>query len=105
MSKLQLKPGTRLQSAVSDAQIMAIKIPAGEYDLHCGGVSMVKTGDEAPAGVQQEAGDTGETQMGKRYVDEQETVEFLCTKAGSGSLTLDGAPLQIKQAKQLPSSD
>jgi len=105
MSKLQLKPGARLQSAVSDAQIMAIKVPVGEYDLHCGGVPMVKVGDEVPAGAQQEAGDSGETQMGKRYVDEEETVEFLCTKAGSGSLSLEGVPLQVKQAKQLPSSD
>jgi|SRR5690625_1653121 len=105
MSKLQLKPGARLQSAVSDVQIMAIKVPVGEYALQCGGVPMVKVGDEAPAGARQDAGDAGETLMGKRYVDEGETVEFLCTKGGGGSLSLDGVALQVKQAKQLPSSD
>ncbi|MDQ1498700.1 MAG: hypothetical protein QOI86_2040, partial [Actinomycetota bacterium] len=29
----------------------------------------------------------------------------LCTKAGEGSLVLDGAPLPQKDAKPLPSSD
>lgn len=105
MSKLQLKAGSRLQSAVSDAQIMAIKVPAGEYDLRCGGVPMVAVGGEPPADAALDAGDSGETLMGKRYVDAEETVEFLCTKGGAGSLSLDGTPLQVKQAKQLPSSD
>lgn len=105
MSKIALKAGTRLTSAVSDVQVMAIKIPAGEYEITCGGVSMVGPGGEAPADASIDASDSGETQMGKRYVDEGETVEFLCTKAGAGSLALDGTPLQIKQAKQLPSSD
>ena len=104
MSKLQLKAGSRLQSAVSDAQIMAIKVPAGEYDLLCGGVPMAPVGGEVPGG-EIDSGDTGETLMGKRYVDEGETVEFLCTKGGAGSLSLNGSPLAVKQAKQLPSSD
>ncbi len=105
MSKVALKAGARLKSAVSDVQVMAIKIPAGEYEITCGGVPMVGASDEAPAGASMDAGDSGETLMGKRYVDEGETVEFLCTKAGAGSLALDGKPLDVKQAKQLPSSD
>lgn len=103
MSKLELKAGSRLQSAVSDAQIMAIKIPAGEYEITCGGVPMIGPGGEAPADASQQ--DEGETLMGKRYVDADETVEFLCTKGGAGGLSLDGTPLELKQAKHLPSSD
>lgn len=103
MSKLELKAGSRLQSAVSEVQIMAIKIPAGEYELCCGGEPMVPAGGEVSSdGAPQ---DDGETLMGKRYVDADESVEFLCTKGGAGSLTLDGTPLEIKQAKHLPSSD
>lgn len=105
MSKLELKAGTRLTSAVSDVTVMAIKIPAGEYEITCGGVSMVPPGGSAPEGATLDAGDAGEVLMGKRYVDEGETVEFLCTKAGAGTLVLNGTPLQVKQAKQLPSSD
>ena len=104
MSKLQLKAGSRLQSVVSDVQIMAIKVPAGEYDLHCGGTPMVAVGGDAPQ-AEIDASDSGETLMGKRYVDAGETVEFLCTKGGAGSLSLNGTPLEVKQAKQLPSSD
>ena len=36
---------------------------------------------------------------------EERGLELLCTKAGAGSLTLDGAPLGLKSAKPLPSSD
>jgi hypothetical protein len=43
--------------------------------------------------------------MGKRYVDESGDVELLCTKPGTGSLTVDGAPLTVRGAKPLPSSD
>lgn len=64
---------------------------------------MVAAGGEVPAGASIQ--DEGETLMGKRYVDADETVEFLCTKGGAGSLALDGAPLAVKQAKHLPSSD
>ncbi len=105
MSKVALKAGARLTSAVSDATVMAIKIPAGEYEITCGGVDMVLAGGATPEGADIAAGDSGEVLMGKRYVDEGETVEFLCTKAGAGTLVLDGAPLDVKQAKQLPSSD
>lgn len=45
------------------------------------------------------------TLPGKRYTDEAETFELLCTKAGKGSLSLAGEPLVLKAAKPLPSSD
>jgi hypothetical protein len=45
------------------------------------------------------------TQIGKRYVDEADTIQLLCTKAGSGTLALDGTPLLIQAAKPLPASD
>ena len=47
----------------------------------------------------------GGTQIGKRYVDEADTIQVLCTKAGSGTLALDGKALQIQAAKPLPASD
>jgi hypothetical protein len=45
------------------------------------------------------------TQLGKRYANDVDTVELMCVKPGQGTLTLDGSPLGIKAAKQLPSSD
>ena len=43
--------------------------------------------------------------LGKRYGDPDETVEVLCTKAGPGSLALDGVPLAVRVTKPLPASD
>ena len=99
-----LKAGARFKSAVCDTQVMVIKAPAGEFELACGGVAML-----APNAVVGEAtlsaAHAGETLIGKRYVNADESLELLCTKGGRGTLTLDGTPLEIKQAKQLPSSD
>lgn len=103
MAKIALKAGGRFKSAVCDAQVMVIKAPAGEYALACGGADMI-----APTATGSGALDaalSGETLIGKRYVNADESLELLCTKGGKGTLTLDGAPLEIKQAKQLPSSD
>ncbi|MDD3764543.1 MAG: hypothetical protein PHP86_14735 [Nevskiales bacterium] len=105
MAMTALKPGARFKSAVSDAQVMVIKAPAGEHELSCAGVAMLAGADTAPDGVQADAADSGETLIGKRYVNEDESLELLCTKGGAGTLALDGTPLEIKQAKQLPSSD
>jgi hypothetical protein len=95
-----MKAGARFRSAVSDTQIMVIKAPAGEYDLACGGAPMVGPNDPVQAGSPE-----GETLIGKRYVNADESIEILCTKGGKGALSLNGTPLEIKQAKQLPSSD
>jgi hypothetical protein len=97
---LALKAGARFKSAVSDAQVMVIKAPAGEYELSCGGAAMI-----GPNDVSQVGSPEGETLIGKRYVNADESVELLCTKGGKGGLSLNGTPLEIKQAKQLPSSD
>jgi hypothetical protein len=44
-------------------------------------------------------------QVGKRYLDDETGLEVLCSKAGAGSLSLNGKPLAQKEAKKLPSSD
>jgi hypothetical protein len=99
-----LKPGTRLKSAVCDTQVMVIKSDGGEHDLRCGGAEMVDMAAEAAGGAVDAAFAEG-SMMGKRYVNEDESLEFLCTKGGKGSLSLDGAPILAKQAKALPTSD
>lgn len=101
---MALKAGARFKSAVCDSQVMVIKAPAGEFELCCGGAGMI-----APAatvsGASLHAEHAKETLIGKRYVNADESVELLCTKGGKGSLSLNGTPMEVKQAKQLPSSD
>jgi hypothetical protein len=43
--------------------------------------------------------------MGKRYIDEAETLEVLCVKSGDGSLAANGALLLQKDTKKLPKTD
>ena len=103
MAKITLKAGGRFKSAVCDTQVMVIKAPAGEFELQCGGSDMVAPAAAAAGTLDPTV--SGETLIGKRYVNADESLELLCTKGGKGSLGFDGTPLEIKQAKQLPSSD
>ena len=100
----QLKPGTRWTSSVCDTEVIVVKGPPDEVELTCGGITMVAAGDEPVAGGLYD-GASGGTLLGKRYVDDGDTMEVLCTKPGTGSLGADGASLQLKEAKPLPASD
>ena len=100
----QLKAGTRVQSAVCATEVMVIQAPDGDADVRCGGAPMQEIGAEKSGGALDESASNG-TQIGKRYVDADGTLELLCTKPGEGSLSLGAAPLALKEAKPLPSSD
>ena len=100
---MELKPGLRLASQVSDTEFVVIK-GSGEHDLSCGGAPAVPVGDSQAHAGGSGAPDGG-TLMGKRYTDAGATVEILCTKPGAGALSLDGETLGLKESKPLPSSD
>ena len=104
---LTLKPGTRLFSAVCETQMIAVKAPADAIEITIGGApastEAADTAGSAAASVAE--GHGGGTLIGKRYVDDGDTIELLCTKAGEGLPALDGQPLTIKDAKPLPASD
>jgi len=96
------KPGVKLSSTVCKTQIMALRVPASQLEITCGGAPM-QIGDPAELGAP--SGENNGTLVGKRYTDEAETMEFLCTRGGDGSVSVNGTPLDIKAAKKLPSSD
>lgn len=100
-----IKPGLRLKSAVCSTEIMIIRTPPVHADICCGGVQMLALTEQPPAGAQIDPGQAHGSLIGKRYVDAQDRVELLCTQGGTGSLTLDGVLMTLKQAKALPSSD
>ena len=99
---MELRPGLKLSSAVCSTEVIVVA-GSGDVDLTCGGVSMLAPGDEASA----EAVDglTEGTMLGKRYCDDDGTVEVLCTKPGDGSLGIGQTALGLKEAKPLPASD
>ena len=99
----ELKPGLRLKSAVCAAEVMVVK-SAGEADLRCGGVPMLGL-DEAAGDATAVADRMAGCLVGKRYVDQAQSIELLCIKAGDGSLAVGDEALAVKQAKKLPSSD
>jgi hypothetical protein len=103
---MELKAGTRLRSATCSTEVIVVRAGPGDVDLRCGGTPMVGFDAEPVAGAAAPAGDAGPgTVLGKRYVDDGGSVEILCTKAGSGSLSVGDRPLALKEAKPLPSSD
>jgi hypothetical protein len=101
MPVLEIKPGTRLRSAVSDVEVVVVRAPKGAVELCCGSAPMVAPDVPVDGGATPE----GSAVLGKRYVDEASALELLCTKAGAGALTVDGRELAVKGAKTLPSSD
>jgi hypothetical protein len=102
---MQLSPGTRLRSAVDSTEVIVVRAPDTDVEVGCGGHPMVPVGQDPPAGLSLDPEWSAGTPIGKRYADEGAGLELLCTKAGQGSLSLDGKPLELKAAKPLPASD
>lgn len=101
---MMLRSGQKLHSAVCDAQVVVVRAPATDVELGCGGAPLLADGEEAASATLDPSLGDG-PQLGKRYADEESGLELLCTKPGTGALTLGGQPLAIKGAKPLPASD
>ncbi len=95
-----LKTGSRLKSAVCDAEVMITKISAGT-NLACGGAPMSASPEPAEGDPDKMNG----CLIGKRYINADETIEVLCVKSGDGSLYFEDEELMTKDTKKLPSSD
>ena len=105
MTDQELKPGSRWQSAVDDTQVIVVKAPSSAVVLQCGGHPMVPVGSEVPTGLTLDPAFSEATAIGKRFADEASGLELLATKAGAGTLALDGVAIPLKDAKPLPASD
>lgn len=101
----RLAPGSRLRSTVCATEVMVVMAPDGEVALTCGGAPLVDVKATPPPGGAVHPDHAGGTQIGKRYVNADGSLELLCTKPGEGSLAADGEALTVKGAKPLPSSD
>ena len=98
------KPGSRWRSVTCETTVVVVKAPPDDVGLECGGQPMVPFEDAVEPGTPAPGFDEG-TQLGKRYTDDDATIEVLCTKGGAGSLALGGSKLSVKDAKPLPASD
>lgn len=98
--------GTTLVSTTDPTTVVVVRWGPDDVDLRCGGAPMVDSksaGAGAPENPADPAWQAGTT-LGKRYADGS-GVELLCTKAGTGTLTVDGTPLPVKGVEPLPASD
>jgi hypothetical protein len=102
---MELRAGSRLKSTTCDTEVIAVKAPAGDVDVRCGGLPMVEASVDASEKSAALDGFAEPTQMGKRYVDADDTLEVLCTKPGTSSLSVGDVPLELKESKPLPASD
>jgi hypothetical protein len=102
---MDLKPGSRWKSAVCTAEFVVVRPPSAPGELACGGHPVVAHGASPPDGLSPSPDLSAGSQAGKRYGDVETGLEVLCAKAGSGSLSLSGRPLALRDAKKLPSSD
>jgi hypothetical protein len=89
---------------VCTTEVIVVKTPSGNVDVTCGGVPMVAANETVERGTPKPDA-AGGTALGKRYVNADETLEILCTKAGEGSLGVGDTLLSLKEAKPLPASD
>jgi hypothetical protein len=102
---VQLRAGLQLESVVSPARVIVIRAQKDDVEVCCGGTAMVTLTGTTGNGESPSADGSDGPVLGKRYAHEELGLEFLCTRAGAGELTVNGDPLVLKEPKPLPSSD
>ena len=102
---MEMKPGSRWKSVTCESEVVVVRPPTFPVSLECGGHAMIAASATVPARAELVEAHAKGTAAGKRYFDEQSGIEVLGAKPGKGSLSADGRPLQLKEAKPLPASD
>lgn len=102
---MQIKIGARYRSQVCDTEFIVVRTLPGDLALTCGGHPVIDLKAEPAPGLTVESGADAGTEVGKRYTDSSGKLEVLVTKAGKGTLALDGQALPVKETKPLPASD
>jgi hypothetical protein len=100
--------GTRLRSQVCAGEVIVVRPAVTPVELTCGGTPMIpQSADPDPAvlAAGPAPGLAGGMLLGKRYTTAAGDLEVLVTRAGAGTLAVDGTPLVEKSARPLPSSD
>jgi hypothetical protein len=103
---MKLKVGQSLASVVDATTVLVVKATDAEYSVTCGGAAMVDPKQAASmAGEAPTPAPGAGVQLGKRYTDEDGTLELLCTKSGTHPLAASGVILSLKATTALPASD
>jgi hypothetical protein len=89
---------------ISPGGVQLIVTKGGPGTLSDGEVPLVRqgSGEAFPEGV---VAGSASLQLGKRYKSADGAVEVLINRPGNCDLRYEGAPMELKEAKPLPSSD
>lgn len=89
---------------ISPGGMQLIVTKGGPGKLSDGEVELLRAdaGEKFPNGT---AAGAQAMQLGKRYKSADGAVEILVNKPGTCDLRYDGQPMELKEAKPLPSSD
>jgi hypothetical protein len=90
---------------VCATEVVVVRASTEPVSLECGGHPMTPVGDDGSAELVLDPAFAGGSLIGKRFADTESGLELLVTKAGEGSLAVDGISIPLKEAKPLPSSD
>lgn len=92
----------KIYKAPSGAQLIVTK--GGPGTLSDGEVPLLRqdSGESFPDSTRS---GSEAVQLGKRYKSADDAVEVLINKPGNCDLRYDGTPMELKEAKPLPSSD
>ena len=104
---MDLKPGSLWASQVCATEVMVVRPPTQPVSLECGGHPMTPVGEDEDSSIDftLEPAFAGGSLIGRRFADPDSELELLVTKAGDGSLAVDGISIPLKEAKPLPSMD
>jgi hypothetical protein len=102
---MELKPGSRWQSAVCDTEVVVVRPPASPVAFHIGGAGALPAGAGQPTKTGPDAALADGTLLGKRYADEATGLQLLCTRPGIGTITIDGRKVTVVAPRQMPASD
>lgn len=102
---MELKPGSRWRSAVCDTEVVVVRRPDRPVTFRIGGAGALPAGAGEPASTGPDAALADGTLLGKRYADEVTGLQVLCTRSGSGTITIDGRRVTVVTPRQLPASD
>lgn len=89
---------------ISPGGVQMIVTKGGPGTLSDGEIPLIRqgSGESFPDGI---TPGTTPVQLGKRYKSADGAVEVLINKPGTCDLRYDGVPMELKEAKPLPSSD
>ena len=82
---MELRPGQKLHSAVSDAQVVVVRAPSADVALACGGAPLLADGEDGDGAATLDASLGDGPLLGKRYVDEEAgPFEYIVSSAAGG---------------------